>query len=171
MRAPENDHGRDEATLQAYYDGELGTWARWRFERRLKRFPELRRELAALAALTDLVRESEAAVAAPDLWEKIARRLPAVDAERAEAEWAGRRPGLLEPYLKPVGALVAAGAVAVALAIVLLTGETAPGGVVHWVDGGDRNVMVLDGEGDVTVIWVFDPVSEGASRGGLRASA
>ena len=60
---------------------------------------------------------------------------------------------------------------AAALAFALLTGETAPGGVVHWVDGGDRNVMVLDGEGDVTVIWVFDPVSEGASRGGLGASA
>jgi anti-sigma factor RsiW len=171
MTAPENDRGWDEATLQAYYDGELGAWARWRFERRLERFPELRRELAALAALGDLVRESEAVVAAPDLWEEIARRLPAIDAERAEAEWAGRRPGLLEQYLKPVAALVAAGAVAVALAFVLLTGETVPGGVVHWVDGGDRNVMVLDGEGDVTVIWVFDPVSEGASRGGLRASA
>ena len=171
MMAAENGRGWDEATLQAYYDGELGAWARWRFERRLERSPELRRELAALAALGDLVRESEAAVAAPDLWEEIARRLPAVDAERAEAAWAGRRPGLRERFLKPVGALVTAGALAAALAIALLTGETAPGGVVHWVDGGDRNVMVLDGEGDVTVIWVFDPVSEGASRGGLRASA
>ena len=87
MMAPENGRGRDEATLQAYYDGELGPWARWRFERRLERFPELRRELADLAALGDLVRESEAALAAPDLWEGIARRLPAVDAERAEAAW------------------------------------------------------------------------------------
>jgi anti-sigma factor RsiW len=169
--AHENDRGRDEATLQAYHDGELGVWARWRFERRLERFPELRQELAALAALGDLVRGSEAALAAPDLWEEIARRLPAIDAERAEAEWAGRWPGLLGRYLKPVGALATAGALAVALAFALLTGETAPGGVVHWVDGGDRNVMVLDGEGDVTVIWVFDPVSEGASRGGLGASA
>jgi anti-sigma factor RsiW len=169
--ADENDRGQDEATLQAYHDGELGFWARWRFERRLERFPELRQELAALAALGDLVRGSEAAVAAPDLWEEIARRLPAIDAERAETQWAARRPGIRERYLKPVGALAAAGAMAVALAFALLTGETAPGGVVHWVDGGDRNVMVLDGEGDVTVIWVFDPVSEGASRGGLGASA
>jgi anti-sigma-K factor RskA len=171
MMAAENGRGWDAATLQAYCDGELGAWARWRFERRLERSPELRRELAALAALGDLVRESEAAVAAPDLWEEIARRLPAVDAERAEAAWAGRRPGLLKWYLKPVGAVVAVGAVAVALAFALLTGETAPSGVVHWVDGGDRNVMVLDGEGDVTVIWVFDSVTEGASRGGWRASA
>jgi anti-sigma factor RsiW len=171
MMAPANDRGRDEAMLQAYHDGELGPWARWRFERRLERFPELRRELTELAALGDLVRESEAAVAAPDLWEEIARRLPAVDAERAEAAWAGRLAGLRERYLKPVGALVTAGALAAALAIALLSGETAPSGVVHWVDGGDRNVMVLDGEGDVTVIWVFDPVIEGAARGGWRGSA
>jgi anti-sigma-K factor RskA len=170
MMAPENDGGRDEATLQAYYDGELGAWARWRFERRLERSPDLRRELAALAELGDLVRESEAVVAAPDLWEGIARRLPAIDAERAEARWAERRPGLLEQYLKPVTALVAAGAVAAALAIALLTRETVPGGVVQWVDGGDRSVMVLDEDSDVTVIWVFDSVSEGASRGGRRAS-
>jgi len=171
MMALENDRGRDEATFQAYYDGELGPWARWRFERRLERFPDLRREFAELTALGDLVRESESAVPAPDLWGEIARRLPAVDAERAEAAWAGRRPGLRERYLKPVGALVTAGALAAALAIALLTGETAPSGVVRWVDGGNRNVLVLDGEGDVTVIWVFDPVTEGASRGGWRGSA
>jgi anti-sigma factor RsiW len=170
MTAVENDRGWDEATLQAYHDGELGIWARWRVERRLARSPELRRELAALAALGDLVRASEATVAAPDLWEEIARGLRSADAERVEAEWAGRRTGLLERFRGPAGALVAAGAAVAALAIALLTGETAPGGVVHWVDGGDRNVMVLDGEGDVTVIWVFDPVSEGASRGGWRGS-
>lgn len=171
MMTAENGRGWDEVTLQAYHDGELGAWARWRFERRLARSPELRRELAALAELTDLVRESEAAVAAPDLWPEIARRLPGVDAERAEAAWAARRPGLRERYLKPVAALVTAGALAAALAIALVSGETAPSGVVNWVDGGDRNVMVLDGEGDVTVIWVFDPVVEGASRGGWRGSA
>lgn len=169
--AAENGRGWDEVTLQAYHDGELGSWARWRFERRLARSPELRRELAALAALGDLVRESGAAVATPDLWPEIARRLPAVDAERAEAAWAERRPGLRERYLKPIGAVMAAGALAAALAIALLSRETAPSGVVNWVDGGGRDVMVLDGEGDVTVIWVFDPVTEGASRGGRRGSA
>jgi hypothetical protein len=73
--------------------------------------------------------------------------------------------------LKPVGAVAAAAAVAVALAIGVFNGENAPTGVVHWVDGGDRNVMVLEGEGDVTVIWVFDPVPDRASRGGYGASA
>jgi anti-sigma factor RsiW len=166
----EKGRGWDELTLQAYHDGELGAWARWRFERRLARSPELRRELAALAELGDLVRESEAAVTAPDLWPEIARRLPAVDAERAEAAWAGRRPRFGKRVLKPVGALLTAGALAAALAIALLSRETARSGVVNWVDGGGRDVMVLD-EGDVTVIWVLDPVIEGASRGGWRGSA
>jgi hypothetical protein len=168
--APENGRGRDEAMLQAYYDRELGFWSRWRVERRLAHSPGLRRELADLAALGELVRASEATATAPDLWQEIARGLPAIDAERAEAEWAQRRSGLLERYRGPVGALVAAGAAAAALAFALFTGETAPDGVVQWVDGGDRNVMVLDGEGDVTVIWIFDPVIEGASRGGWRGS-
>jgi anti-sigma factor RsiW len=166
----ENRRGRDELTLQAYHDGELGTWARWRFERRLARSPELRRDLAALAELGDLVRESGAALTAPDLWPEIARRLPAVDAERVEAAWAGRRLGLRGRVLKPVGALLTAGALAAALAIALLSRENAPSGVVNWVDGGGRDVMVLD-EGDVTVIWVLDPVTKGASRGGWRGSA
>ncbi len=72
--AHENDRGRDEATLHAYHDGELGVWARWRFERRLERFPELRQELAALAALGDLVRGSEAALAAPRSEVRLSRR-------------------------------------------------------------------------------------------------
>jgi hypothetical protein len=169
--ARENGRGWNEGTLQAYHDRELGFWARWRMERRLARSRELRQELEALAALGDLVRESEPAVAVPDLWEGVARGLAAIDAERAEAEWARRWMGLLGRHRGPVGALAVAGAAAAALAIAVLTGETAPGGVVHWVDGGDRSVLVLEGEGDVTVIWVFDPVSEGALRGGWRGSA
>jgi anti-sigma factor RsiW len=171
MTAPESGRGWDDTALQAYHDGELGFWARRRVERRLARSSELRRELAELSALGDLVREGEAPVAVPDLWEGIARGLRSVDAERAEADWAGRR--LPMRHRGAVGALLAAGAAATALAFALLSGDTAPAGVVHWVDGGDRNVMVLDGEGDVTVIWVFDPVTTGtgASRGGWRGSA
>ena len=165
-----NGRGWDEATLQAYHDRELGFWARRRMERRLARSRELRQELAELVVLGDLVRESEPAVAVPDLWQGVARGLAALDAERAEAGWALHRWGLLGRYRGAVGALAVAGA-AVALAIVVLSGETAPGGVVHWVDGGDRSVLVLDGGGDATVIWVLDPVSEGASRGGWRESA
>jgi len=168
VMAGANGRGEGDATLNAYHDGELGRWARRRFERRLARDPELRRELAALVELSDLVRASEPPLAVPDLWDGIAARLAAADAERVEAGWLERRPGWLERLRGPAVAFVAAGAAAAALAIALLSGETPSGGVVHWVDGGDRNVMVL--EGDVTVIWVLDPVSEGASRGGWRAA-
>ena len=37
--------------LHAYHDGELSGFARWRFERRLRRSPELQRELAALTRI------------------------------------------------------------------------------------------------------------------------
>jgi len=171
MTEPSRENGFDDGTLHAYYDGELGVLARWRFERRLARSPALRRELAALRALGDLVRETEPPQPAADLWGAIAERLPAADAERVGAAWRPRRPGWLEVLRKPLGAVAAAAAVAVALAIGLLNGENPPTGVVHWVDGGNRNVMVLEGEGDVTIIWIFDPVPDRVSRGGQGVSA
>ena len=158
----------DEGTLQAFHDGELGPLARWRFERRLAASAELRRELQMLEAVGDLVRASEVAAPTPDLWDGIAGRLRAIDAERAEAAQP-RRSGL-ELLWKPASALAAVAIVAV-LAFGRFSGETVSGGVVHWVDSGDRNVMVLDGDRDVTVIWVFDAPPVGAVRGGGRASA
>ena len=157
----------DDATLQAYHDGELGFFARRRVERALARSPEMRRTLAEIGALGDLVRASEAPVQAPDLWDAIAPGLRIADAERDQAArsgsfgWLGGR----------IGALAAAGAAAVALAFALFADETAPHGVVHWVDGGDRNVMLMEGDEDVTVIWVFDSASERALGGGRRGTA
>jgi anti-sigma factor RsiW len=169
--AANDDRRREEEALQAYYDGELGYWSRRRMQRRLERSPGLRRELAELEALSGLVLESASEVVVPDLWTGIARGLSAVDAERAAGEPAAPRAVAFEWLFRPAGALLAAGAAAAALAMLLLSGETVPSGVVHWVDSGTRNVMVLDGEGDVTVIWVFDPVGDGASRGGRRGAA
>jgi anti-sigma factor RsiW len=162
---------REEEALQAYYDGELGYWPRRRMRRRLERSPGLRRELAELEALSGLVLESAPDVVVPDLWTGIARGLAVVDAERSAGEPAAPRAVAFEWLFRPAGVLVAAGAAAAALAMFLFSGETVPSGVVHWVDSGTRNVMVLDGEGDVTVIWVFDPVGDGASRGGRRGAA
>ena len=169
--AANDDRRREEEALQAYHDGELGYWARWKVQRRLERSSGLRRELAELEALSGLVLESAPEVVVPDLWTGIARGLSAVDAERAAGEPAAPRAVAFEWLFRPAGALVAAGAAAAALAMLLLSGETVPSGVVHWVDSGTRNVMVLDGEGDVTVIWVFDPIGDGASRGGRRGAA
>ena len=169
--AANDDRRREEEALQAYYDGELGYWSRRKMQRRLERSSELRQQLADLEALSGLVLESAPDVVVPDLWTGIARELPVVDAERAAGEPSLPRAAAFERLFRPAGALLAAGAAAAALAMLLLSGETVPSGVVHWVDSGTRNVMVLDGEGDVTVIWVFDPVGDGASRGGRRGAA
>jgi anti-sigma factor RsiW len=151
--------------LHAYHDGELRGLARWRFERRLRRSPQLQRELATLTRIGDLVRAGEARASEPDLWDRIEQRLPAVDAGRAEA-WAPER---LAPswLLRPLGALAV---VAAALAVYLGVLQTppAPAGVVRWMDSEGRPVMVLedDAEAQVTIIWMLDDAVEGAARGG-----
>jgi anti-sigma-K factor RskA len=147
--------------LCAYHDGELRGLARWRFERRLRREPGLRRELAALARVGELVRESEAA-AQPDLWDRIELRLPSIDAQRAEAATAPAS------WWRPLGALAAAAAVlVVAVYVGLFEPSPAPGGAVRWMDSGGRSVLVLDdAESDVTIIWLLNDAAVGAARGG-----
>ena len=99
--------------LCAYHDGELRGLARWRFERRLRREPGLRGELAALGRVGDLVRENEAA-AEPDLWDRIELRLPAVYAQRAGSDVA--RSAAPAPWWRPLGALGSNPAVLIRLA-------------------------------------------------------
>ena len=167
----------DEATLQnlhAYHDGELSGFQRWRFERTLRRSPELRAELEALTTMRDVLLEGEAAEPSPDLWDAIALRLPAVDAQRAAGtvEAAPATPAFLAPswWLKPMGAVAATAAVAlVAVYGGLFTEDpVSTGGVVRWIDSGERSVMVLDDDPDITIIWVLDSAVEGALRGGRR---
>ena len=53
--------------------------------------------------------------------------------------------------------------------IVGVTGEPAPqGGVVRWLDAGGRSVMLLEDDEDsgVTIIWMLEDATEGASKGG-----
>jgi hypothetical protein len=166
---PSGTPGRDARALQAFHDSELGPLARWRFQRRLARSADLQRALRALEAVGECVRAGEAAVASPDLWQGIARGLDGIDAERAEAEWKARRAARWPLPWKPVSALVVSAAV-LALAIGLFNRDTAPSGVVHWLDSGSRNVLVLDGERDVTVIWLLDSTPESTSRGGGRGA-
>jgi len=164
-------NGRPEggAELSAYHDGELKGLARWRLERRLRRSPALRRELAALGRMGRWVRDQEGEAAAPDLWDRIALRLPAVDARRSQQA----RPRSLR-WLPPLGAAVAAAA-ALLLAVYSGVFEARPDGtgVVRWIDSGGRPVLVLedDGEAQVTIIWVLEEAVEGAARGGGRELA
>jgi len=172
----ETTDGWNDVALQAYHDGELGWWARRRVERNLARSPELRRTLEEITALGALVRESEAPAASVELWDSLAGGLRIADAERDEAGRVEARPGPLGWLGGRVGALATAGALGAALAFALVTNQTGSdaavqSGVVHWVDGGNRNVMLLDDESDITVIWVFDSVTERARRGGRRGTA
>ena len=146
---------RSLALLHAYHDGELSRFARWRFERRLRRSPELQRELAEVARIGAWVRESEPEAAGADLWDAIALRLPAIDARRADAAREVRRGGLV--WLVWPGA-VASAAVAAVLAFQWLSPPSAPPskvGVVRWVDSGPRDVMVLQPAADTTIVWVI----------------
>jgi len=147
---------RDSEALSAYHDGELRGLARWRFERRLRRDPQLRRELELLRRVGDAVREAGAAGPGADLWDRIALRLPAADAARSEARGRGLRPAWLVGA--PLGA--AAAAALAAVAIFWSLGETpAPAdGVVRWMYAGKHNVYVLEAPGapGTTIIWVLD---------------
>jgi anti-sigma-K factor RskA len=151
--------------LQAYHDGELRGLARWRFERRLRRSPELRRELAALARLAQLVRDEAPRAPVPDLWDRIALRLPAEDARRAEAA-AGKGAAA---WWRPLGALAAGAAALAALYFGLAPAPLPPGGTVRWVDrGGPALLVVDDAEADVTIIWLLEDAVGDAARGGSR---
>lgn len=72
--------------LQAYCDGELSRFARFRMEHKLRRSDELRRELAEWVELSRWVRELDAAEPArvtPDSWSEIGPALSAIDREIA----------------------------------------------------------------------------------------
>lgn len=155
-----------EALLHAYHDGELSGLARRRFERTLRRSPELRRRLEDLGALRESIRRSDADGESPDLWDAIALRLPAIDAQRAEAASVRSGGFSFGSWLKPMGATAAA--LGVALAVWLWPQPPAPMPVVRWIDGGGRNVMVLDGTADTTIIWVLDERVDGAAMGERR---
>lgn len=167
----EFESGSVDPMLHAYHDGELGRLARWRFERRLRRSPKLRRELAALARVGELVRAHEEPAPAADLWDRIEQRLPAVEARKAAGEIEGEvGGGWFRSWWQPAGALAAAAAVALAVYVGF---ERAPGvpeltdGTVRWVDSGGRAVLVVDdAEADVTIIWLLDDAVEGAAEGG-----
>ena len=161
---------RDERALHAYHDGELRGLRRWRFERRLSRAPELRAELEALKQLAEWTRECEAERPTADLWDSIALRLPALDAQRAESP---RRPGrgFAIAFARPLTALALTGALALALFLGIIRDDSPPApGVISWLDTGGRSVMVLENPGNATIVWLLDPSAEGASVRGSRAA-
>jgi anti-sigma-K factor RskA len=161
---------RREAALHAYYDKELSGLRRWWFERRLDRSPELRAQLKELEVLTALTRESEPSPPSVDLWDSIALRLPALDAQRAEPE---QSPAWTFPvrYVRP---LVAVAVTAVLVVALLLGGLEDPvqatPGMIRWLDTGGRSVIVLEQEEGATIVWLLDSPQEGASVRDSRES-
>jgi anti-sigma factor RsiW len=163
----------DERALHAYHDGELRGFSRWRFERRLARSAALQRELQGIAELGVLLREREAQAPGPELWERIALRLPAADVRRAaEPEARGRARHL--GWLAPLGAAMATLVVAALVAQQWLAPAATPrAGVVRWMDSRGRSVMVLeeDEQNATTVIWLLDgEESVGTAGGGSGVS-
>jgi anti-sigma factor RsiW len=154
-----------DSRLDAYYDGELSRFARWRMEREIRRSPALRRELEELSRLGAWMRESQAEPPSPDLWDEIALRLPAVEARRAETARSARRYGFL--WLAWPGAAVATALVVVGFAFDWFA-PTAPAseGVVRWLDTGGRDVIVLEEGPDTTIVWVFGAPRKSAREGG-----
>jgi anti-sigma factor RsiW len=151
--------------LQAYYDGELRGLARWRFERRLRRDPELREELLALQETGRLVRDAVSEGAAPDLWEAIRLRLPALDAQRAEAAETAPPRSWIRTVSPWVG--VAAATAALALAIGVDWSDASDPGSVRWIDSRGTPLMVLQDDSEATIIWVIEgPSGDLSGRSG-----
>ena len=159
--------GRDERVLHAYHDGELRGFRRWRFERQLSRSSKLRAEFESLRDLSRFARDSEPEPAV-DLWDRIALRLPAIDAERAEAR---SSPGLWMGYSRPLAAVALTAALALALFLgIIQGGESSTPGIIRWLDTGGRSVMVLEDQGDATIVWLLDALEDGVSEGGSRGA-
>ena len=162
---------REELALQAYCDGELGWWARRRVEARLRRSAELRRDLELIRSIGALAREEDAEIEVPDVWPSIASGLAAIDAQ-VEAE-AVRAPGpeagmipvawswLVGGGWRPLGAAVAVAVLAVSLVLrpdsTLVVDEPSMVGAVRYLDTGGNPVMVIEGGGESTIIWLMDP--------------
>lgn len=157
--------------LHAYHDGELAGVRLRRLTRHLATCAPCTRELAEIARVAECVRESEGTVTAPDgLWERIALRLPAIDAQVAEEAPSARRPRTLfgRPLLwlaRPVGA----GLVAAAICAVVVVQQWAPPpptiDVVRRLETRGSPVMVLPEEDGSTIIWVMDQAGDDAGSG------
>ncbi len=182
--------GTDQRDLNAYHDGELSGLRRWIFQRRLSRSPRLRAELEELKRLAGWVQELGPQPPSVDVWDEVAIHLPAIDAQfegqrqgyagRAQKrdehrqrrdEQRQRQSGLswLAAYSRPVAAVAVSAALALALFLGIMEGAAAPTpGIIRWLDTGGRSVMVLEDQGDATIVWLLDAPEDGILEGGSR---
>jgi len=181
--------GREQRDLNAYHDGELSGLRRWLFERRLSRSPRLRAELEELKRLAHWVQGVGVQPPSADVWGDIALHLPAIDAQFAEQrqsrggqrqsrgeqrqrrderrDWRGM--DWLAPYSRPLAAVAVTAALALALFLGIMEDAAPPTpGIIRWLDTGGRGVMVLEDQGDATIVWLLDALEDGISEGGSR---
>lgn len=177
--------------LQAYCDGELSRFARWRLEHKLRRSQELRRELAEWVELSRWVRELDAAEPAhvtPNTWSEIGPALAGIDREiasnrgariasRFKANGFARRFFAGSFFEGSWGPLAATCTLAVlVLAVVALDGEDAiptqslprvenevASGSLRYLKTNGVSYVVARDSGDVTIIWLMEPA--GAPEG------
>lgn len=181
-----NSADKRSFSLQAYCDGELSRFARWRMEHRLRRSPELRRELAEWVELSRWIREIDAADSThhnPNTWLEIGPALSRIDREIESKRGANgskvpREDASARTWLGGNWAsLAATGAVAaLALAVVSLNSEdpspdyagsnggreVAKGSLRYLKTNGVSYVVARDSD-DVTIIWLMD--SDAAPEG------
>jgi anti-sigma factor RsiW len=174
--------GREQRDLNAYHDGELSGLRRWLFERQLSRSPRLRAELEELKRLARWVQGVGAQTPSVDVWDDIALRLPAIDAEfdeqrqglegqrqRRDERREGRGMDWLVAYSRPLTAAAVTAALALALFLGIMEDVAPPTpGIIRWLDTGGRSVMVLENQGDATIVWLLDALENENSEGGSR---
>lgn len=173
---------RDIERLHRYHDGEMSRLGRIGFERRLRRSPALRAELAALEQIAASIEFAAAELApqsVPDFWPAIRPALASVDTEVEVASQRRVRATVVRPGERgfPFGlpglAVGAAALAAVAVFVLRSPGgpPTGPGsaavapvlarteGVVRYLDSGGAPVLVIeDDESDMTIVWMMDAV-------------
>ena len=171
--------GREQRDLNAYHDGELSGLRRWLFERRLSRSPRLRSELEELKRLARWVQGADVQPPSADVWGDIALRLPAIDAQfneqrqrrNEQRQRRDERRGMdwLAAYSRPLAAAGVTAALALALFLGIMEDAAHPtSGIIRWLDTGGRSVMVLEDQGDATIIWLLDALDDGISEGESR---
>jgi hypothetical protein len=143
--------------LEAYHDGELGWLDRWRARRLLSRDADARAILASLETVGGLLREIEAEASAPDLWEAVRLRLPALDA---------RRSGAAAAEASSLPRWIGAGRAVIGLQLVPPSGS----GAVRWLDSRGSPVVVLQDDRDATIIWLLEAPAEVSGRRGRAVS-
>jgi anti-sigma factor RsiW len=148
--------------LELLHDGELDSPAVRQLELHLSHCARCRAELEGLGELRHALERHDADHPYPDLWRAIEARLPALDAElRPRLPW-WRRLELGPWILRPLGAVVAFGAIAV---VAVVARPRAPIDVVRSIDTSGLPVIVLPSTEDTTIIWVMDDASEDAGTG------